>query len=236
MMGWRHAIAAWAMVATLVGATPARAERGPLVHPEGPGSGRLRVGVGAQLDVLPKRVVESEQRIFPQLFTHLRLGLPLGFSLSARVAAIVVKNDVELGAIWGKSFGRFSFALTDHVGFSYGILTVAGFDASSWSFSHKPGVVLGAAFGPHRLSAAFELLTTFGQRTRLGDAEVVSRRAFVVSGQSVLVTFETLLDHGGELLVSMGAFYTQPDYQAWIAFADERSRLLYPRFMVGYVF
>lgn len=235
-MTGRDTIGVIVLVAALASARSARAERGPLVHPEGPGPGNLRVGVGAQLDVLPKRVVESEQRLFPQLFAHLRFGLPLGFSLSVRAAAVVVKNEAEAGVVWGKHFGRFSFALADHVGFSYGLLTVAGFDASSWSFSHKPGVSVGAAFGPHRLSAAFELLTTFGQRTRLGDAEVVSRREFVVSGQSMVVTFETLLDHGGEVLVAMGAFYTQPDYQAWIAFADERSRLLYPRFMVGYVF
>lgn len=235
-MTGRDAIGVCVVGATLAFTSPAHAERGPLVHPEGPGPGNLRVGVGAQLDVLPKRVVESEQRLFPQLFAHLRLGLPLGFSLSSRAAAVVVKNEAEAGVVWGKSLGRFSFALASHVGFSYGILTVAGFDASSWSFSLKPGVTFGASFGPHRLSTALELLTTFGQRTRLGDAEVVSRRELVVSGQSLLVTFETLLEHGGEVLVAMGAFYTQPDYQAWIAFADERSRLLYPRFMVGYVF
>lgn len=209
---------------------------GPLFHPDGPGSGRLRVGVGLLMDVLPKRVVESEQRQFPQLTTHARLGGPFGFSASARLAAIVIKNEIDLGLVWSHSFGPISLGLSEHVGFSYGLLTVQGFDATSWAFVQQPGLLVGASWREHRFALTTELLTTFGQRTRLGDAEVLSRRSFVVSGVSWLVTSETMLDSGGELYVGVGAILAQPDYQVWIAFSDERSRILYPRFMAGYVF
>ncbi len=115
---------------------PARPKEaaGPLFHPDGPGSGRLRVGVGILMDVLPKRVVESEQRQFPQVTTHARLGGPFGFSASARLAAIVIKNEIDLGLVWSHTFGPISLGLSEHVGFSYGVLAVQGFDATSWAW------------------------------------------------------------------------------------------------------
>lgn len=209
---------------------------GPLFHPDGPGSGRLRVGAGILMDVLPKRVVESEQRQFPQITTHARLGGPFGLSASARLAAIVIKNEIDLGLIWSHALGPISLGLSEHVGFSYGVLSVQGFDATSWAFVQQPGLLVGTRWREHRFALTTELLTTFSQRTRLGDAEVISRRSFVVSGVSWLVTSETMLDSGGELYVGVGAVLAQPDYQVWIAFSDERSRILYPRFMAGYVF
>jgi hypothetical protein len=95
---------------------PAAERLGPLFHPDGPGRLRWRVGVGALLDILPRRVVESEQRPFPLLTGMVRLGLPVGFSIDLKASAIYVSNEIDLGVGWSYRIKRFSIGLQDHAG------------------------------------------------------------------------------------------------------------------------
>lgn len=210
--------------------------RGTLFYPEGPRVAEWRLAVGALMDVLPRRVVESEQRQIPELTAQFRYGLPFGLSVDLRVAAIVIKNSADIGLIWAHAFGKLWLGAMDHLGILYGALAVAGFDATSLAYTQQPGLLLGVPLDNHRFTLASELLTTFGQSTRLGDSELASRRRFDVAGASWTITVETLLDGGGELYFGVGAIFAHPEYQAWMAFSDDRGRLLYPRFTAGYVF
>ena len=218
-----------------VGATPK--PRPALLHyPESPGAFDWRAGAGVLVDVLPTRVVESEQRQIPQITGALRLGLPANFSASVRARAIVISNQLELGAGWSAHVGPVSVALQNHVGAWFGAVGVDGFDATAWGLLETPGVSVGIPWRDLRLSLTEEAVISFSQHTTLGDATTASRRAVTFSGTASTLVVETLLRGGGAPWFGFGLLWTQPDYQAWLAFSDERARILYPRFVAGYGF
>lgn len=213
----------------------APAERGALFHPDGPGEFQWRLAVGALIDVLPRRVVQSEQRQIPQLTANLRYGLPLGFSADARAAAVVINNQLELGVAWGSHQGPIAMSLHDHQGFWFGLIGAQGFDASGWGWINKPGLSVGFEWGRARFTVTGELIYVFGQHVRLG-ADNIARGAVVFAGESYSVTVENLLDSGRLWYFGLGLLRTSPNYQAWLAFSDVRSQLPYPRFFGGYAF
>ena len=215
---------------------PATGARGPLFHPDGPGPLKVRFGLGALGDVLPTRVVQSEQRQVPQVTAEVRFGLPYGFSLDARLSAIVISNELAVGAAWSHRVGPFSFAVQDRQAVWYGYLGTSGFDATGWGYSNRPGLSIGVSWGSERISLTGELIFTFAQYAKLGDSQIVSRVQTKLAGTALTLVLESMLDAGGILYVGAGVLRTTVDYQAWIAFSDERAMLPYPRFLAGYVF
>ena len=49
-------------------------------------------------------------------------------------------------------------------------------------------------------------------------------------------TVEHTLNRGGTMFGGAALLYAPPDYQASLAFSDERARATYPRFFAGYAF
>jgi hypothetical protein len=47
---------------------------------------------------------------------------------------------------------------------------------------------------------------------------------------------ESFFGKQSEIYYGFGLLWTLPDYQAWIAFSDSRTRAWYPRFLAGYAF
>ncbi len=223
-----------ASASALAGEAPA--PRGPLFHPDGPGPFNLRVGVGALVDVLPTRVVQSEQRQIPQVTGEARFGLPRGFSLDARLSAIVISNELAIGPAWTFRAGIVSISVLDRQAFWYGYLGTSGFDATGWGYSNRPGLALGLAWRSERFSLTGELIYTFAQYAKLGDSQVVSRVQTKLAGAALTFVLESMLDAGGILYFGAGVLRTNVDYQAWIAFSEQRAMLPYPRFLGGYVF
>ncbi len=207
-----------------------------LHYPESPRPFDWRIGAGLLVDVLPTRVVESEQRQIPQVTGAFRLGLPAGFSADLRVRAIVIQNQLELGVGWSFRIKALSVALHNHLGPWFGYLGFEGFDATAWGLVETPGVSVGVPWREVRFSLTGEAIFTFAQHTTLGDATKTSRQGAAFSGTATTLTVETLLDSGGVPYFGVGVLWTQPDYQAWLAFSDERARIVYPRFVAGYAF
>jgi hypothetical protein len=221
------------------GATPVApdgARPALLFYPASPRPFDWRAGAGLLVDVLPARIVESEQRQIPQLTGALRVGLPHGFSADLRARAIVIQNQLELGVAWGYEGRYLSAAVHNHLGPWFGAVGVEGFDASAWGMVETPGASLGAAWRELRFSVLAEAIFTFAQRTTLGDTTTTTRDSASFAGTATTVTVETLLDRGGVPWFGVGVLWTRPDYQAWLAFSDERARILYPRFVAGYAF
>lgn len=209
--------------------------KGTLFHPDGPGLWAWRFGVGGLVDVLPRRLVQSEQRQIPKLALHARLGLPAGFSADARLAAILVDNQFEVGAAWTYDAGPVAISLQDHQGFWFGFVGVQGFDATGWGFLNKPGLSMGLAMDSVRFTLTGELFYTFGQHVRLGS-DTIARGELILAGGGLTLMVENLLDSGGLWYFGAGIFRTTPNYQAWLAFSDQRFVLPYPRLLGGYAF
>jgi len=210
--------------------------RGPLVYPEGPGRYRVRFGAGASMDVLPLKIVQSETRQVPQVLAQVRYGLPFGFSADARLTAIVVKNQLELGIAWSKRIRKVWLSVFDRHGFSYGFVGVQGFDAKSWGWLNKPGLAVGFPFDYLRFTISYELIYTLTQHTRLGDLTTVRKLDAGYAGDSLTVTVETMLRNGGVIFYGIGLSRTAPNYELWLAFSDQRARFPHPRFFAGYAF
>jgi hypothetical protein len=210
--------------------------RGSLFYPDGPGEHRLRVGAGALLDVLPRQTVENELRSIPKLTANVRYGLPWGFSADARLAAIYLENELEVGAAWSLRLGPVSTMVFDHSGVWYGIVDVDGFDASAWGFMNQPGVGVGLPWQDIRFTFTAEAIVMLQKHVQLGDSTQSSRKQVEWAGLALRLVVENLLDDGGDIYYGVGAMYAQPDYQAWLAFSDSRAHLWYPRFVAGYAF
>ncbi len=215
---------------------PEAAPRGPLFYPEGPGKFRFRGGVGLLVDVLPTRVVESELRQFPQLTTDLRFGLKDGLSLDARVQTIVISNHFELGAMYALHLGKAWVGLENHVGYWLGTASLEGFEAVGTGWTDALGIRIGIPMDHVRFTFSTDLIATFAQTISLGDSGKSTRQKGSIAGTASAITVETMLDSGGDIFFGIGALYTLPDYQAWIAFSDDRARILYPRLFGGYAF
>jgi hypothetical protein len=210
--------------------------KGPLFHPDGPGALALRVGVGARLDVLPSRLVESETRTIPELTANARLGLPAGFSVDAALAAIVITNELSLGAGWSVRVGDVSLRVHDRIAFWYGVLGVQGFDARGWGFFDYPGATVGLPWKETRFALTAEAIVGLSQHVALGDSPTLSRTKTSVLGSQATLVVENLLEGGGEWYFGAGVVNALPQYEAWVAFSDARARLPYPRFLGGYAF
>lgn len=229
-----------ALLLVLALASAARAERepapGPLFHPDGPGEYRFRGAAGLLVDILPRQTVENELRTVPQLTGDARFGLPAGFSADARARAIYITNQLELGAIWSHRVGDFSFGVMDHFGFWYGVIELEGFDTTGWGFLNQPGLSFGVPMGETRFSLSVEGILMLSQHVRLGDTTHVSRQKVNPAGVQITLIVENFVGERGDVYYGVGAMYAQPDYQAWIAFSDSRSRIWYPRLLAGYAF
>ena len=226
-----------ARAADVVEAEPPPAARPALLfYPTSPRPFAWRAGVGLLVDVLPSRIVESEQRQVPMLTGAVRLGLPVGFAADVRARAIVIQNQLELGVSWGHEWSWLSVSIQNHIGPWFGTVGVEGFDTSAWGMLETPGVSVGVAWRDVRFSLLEEAIVTFAQRTTLGDTTKTTRDGTAFAGTATTLTVETLLEGGGVPWFGVGLLWTRPDYQAWLAFSDERARVLYPRFVVGYAF
>jgi hypothetical protein len=243
-MRWYAAVTSAALAFSVCGA--ARGDRAGdeqlqpktalLFYPTSPAPFDWRFGAGALVDVLPARVVESEQRQVPQLTAAFRLGLPLGFSTDLRARAIVIQNQLELGIAWSYATRYASFGVQNHLGPWFGAVGLEGFDASAWGILETPGVSVGVPWREVRFTLTGEAIFTFAQHTTLGDATRTSRQGTSFAGTATTLSVETLLEGGGVPYFGVGLLWTRPDYQAWLAFSDERARILYPRFVGGYAF
>jgi hypothetical protein len=210
--------------------------KGPLFHPDGPGRLRWRAGAGFHLDILPRKVVESEQRPFPLVTLAARVGLPKGFSVDARAAFIYVANYVELGGAWSYRVSRFSFGLQHHTGIWFGALGFAGYDAFAWSVLMEPGVSFGLDVLNSRFTLVGEALLDFAQHTTLGSTYKATGKGSQFAGIGTTLVAESFFGSFSELYYGVGLVWALPDYTAWIAFSDSRTRVVYPRLLAGYAF
>jgi hypothetical protein len=215
--------------------TPAPAKTGYLVYPEGPGIGRWRIAAGASMDILPRRLVEAEQRVLPKLTGAFRIGLPWGLSAGAELSAIVVSNELRVFLAWAHCIGDVCFDVHDRAGMTYGTIGVQGFDAVEWGAVNMPGVSIGVPMGNVRFTIGWEALLVHSQHVKVGDA-TLSRAALSYQGFQIPFVVENMLGNGQVIYYGVTLLSAQPNYQLWLAFSDSERKQVYPRFVAGYEF
>ena len=205
-----------------------------LYHPGGPGAGAWSLGLGATVDVLPTALVESEARVVPRIHSTFRYGLPAGFTLDASLEAVVLTNELRLGASWAIDVGPITLGLSESVGLVFGHIEMSGFDTSVVAMSHYPGLNFGTTFDGHLFSVGFELLLGHIHSVRVGESTVTQRRN-VMHGFAFEITLESPVG-SGQLFYGATIYHASPDYQLWLAFSDTNRKLQFVRFKVGYAF
>ena len=216
------------------GAEPAR-RPDFVAHPRGPTLGQWSLGFGAAVDVLPRRLVESEVRQLPRVWGRSRLGLGREFYFSQRANVIVIDNQLQVGAGWGIAFGALSLGVHDHFGLTWGTLGVEGFDATGWAFAHNPGLSVSCPLRAVESTLSVEALVLHARHAAVGELSLTEKR-MSFQGLSAALTFESVLSSLNVVFYGVAALYAKPDYQLWLAFSDAEQPILFPRFFGGYAF
>jgi hypothetical protein len=207
---------------------------GPLLHPDGPGAFRWRLGVGLMLDVLPARVVDSSAREYPRLALQFRYGLPRGFSADIKLNAVVISNELQVGGAWSFAAGPVSIAIRNHVALWYGRIGRSGFDTTGWGIMTFPGLSVGTAARGSWFALTGEMILVHVQYVSFGRAHVehidTHRDGFILT-----LSVETPVGRG-LIVYGVAAIRADPEYQMWLAFSDSPYKQIYPRFFVSYAF
>ena len=206
-----------------------------VAHPVGPELGHWSPGLGAGIDILPRRLVESEWRQLPHVWLRSRIGLGKDFYFSQRADVVVIDNQFQLGLGWGHSIGHFAFGIHDHFGVNWGIVGVEGFDAAGWGFAHNPGVSIEYPLRGVVTTLTVEALILHARHIFIGKASLTEKH-MTFQGLSFGITFESPLDSKDVIFYGLAVIYAKPDYQLWLAFSDAEQRQIYPRFFAGYAF
>lgn len=219
-----------------IGLALAEAQRPDFVaHPIGPELGHWALGLGAGMDVLPRRLVEAEWRQVPHVWVRSRIGLGRNFYLSQRANVVIIDNQFQLGLGWGLALGDFAFGLHDHFGVTWGTIGVEGFDARGWALAHNPGVSFAYPLRGVFSTLTVEALILHSRHVTVGEASLTQKH-ISLQGASAALTFESPTGQGNVWFYGTAVVYAKPDYQLWLAFSDAERAQLYPRFFVGYAF
>jgi hypothetical protein len=206
-----------------------------VAHPVGPEAGRWALGLGVGLDVLPRRLVETEWRQLPHAWLRSRVGLGRNFYLSQRANVVIIDNQFQLGLGWGYGVGDFAFGVHDHFGVNWGAIFVSGFDAKGWAFAHNPGASIEYPLRGVITTLTVEALILHARHITVGEASLTQKH-ITFQGVSFGLTFESPLESKNVVFYGLAVVYAKPDYQLWLAFSDTEQRQIYPRFFAGYAF
>ena len=212
------------------------AERRMLYYPAPRGTGLRRFALGLSVDVLPRRLVESELRQVPKLAVAARFGLPSELFFNARVLANGFVNELSLAFGGALRWNQLAGGAHARGAFWLGYVGVEGFDTTSWGVLTFPGLSVGYARmdGVH-VSAGLEAILVHAQHVQLPDADV-ERVRFDLAGFIASVAVETALGNGGLIYYGVAVSWARPDYQLWLAFSDNDRWQPYPTFFAGYGF
>jgi len=204
------------------------------LYPRNPDAGIIIWGLDLNLTIAPRQVVRDEVRQLPQLVGTMKIGLPAGFGVAAKLAGNYIANQFSLIPSWSYSSGHFSAALMTSPSLWFGYADFTGFSAFGMGFSNAPGLNLGMHFDDFLLSARVEFITNYWHYTKFGT-DVVKRTVTEYEGEAVTFVIEQDAFGGSRINWGMRLNYTRPDYQLWLAFSDIRQRILTPEFFFGFV-
>lgn len=201
-----------------------------------PQNAKWRTSIGFFSTVMPNEITEEMQYRIPAADLHVMKKLTRSLDLDARLQAQVLQNMVLMGPKFSLSItDRISTAVSDQIGFWYGIINIENIKTKGYGFQNYPGVSVGYRFNKSfLLSLKAESIMNFGIRTQAGKTEVKSDyRLF--SGSAYTLMLEQPFTGKKSISLGFRAIYTDYYWQTWTLFENYDRNLFFPQFIVGVI-
>jgi hypothetical protein len=196
-------------------------------------SGTFNLSLGASMTIIPRAIVQEGVVPLPMVDVRMKYGLTDHLFLSGQANVVYVTNQLSLGLGWSHSFGDFSFAIADNMGYWFGFADFEGFDAAAMGLTNYPSVTVGVAVDNLHISFRTEGLLTISQHTSFGAASV-GRVNPELAGFAFTLAVEQALWKNNYFMFGTRIQYALPMYQTWLAFSTFQRWLVFPEFFIGY--
>jgi hypothetical protein len=178
---------------------------------------KIQTGLGFYMVKLPYDWVETALEA-PLIDLHLTFGLPAGFSLDGDLSTIVVSNQITLGPRWNFIHRNFSFNLGYDLGFSLGMMNIAGFKNTGMMLIHYPNLSLG--FKTRKLAFTFkgEVVIIGWASMKTGENLITSTNNYF-DGVTGGIYLEQRIFRKKVLIIGFKDNYLKNYWPAWMVFS-----------------
>jgi hypothetical protein len=187
---------------------------------------------GASITFIPRPIAEEEIRQIPLAEMRARLGLPMGFAATGRLATNVITTLATLGAQWSRETPYGAFGLGLEESFVYGFATMDGFDVDYRGWLTTPYITIGWSVGDINVSVRAETTIITERTTRVGEV-ISANEKNARAGNAISVAVEQPFTKSTRVLLGLKVNNLRSAYQSWLAFSTFNDPLLYPEFFVG---
>ena len=211
------------------------AEREYIIHPAPITQGKFQSGLGIQMVVLPRQIVEEEIRSIPMLDYQCRYGLPENFSLVGRASSNYLTTSVSIMPQWGHRFNRFSVGLGYGLSYWFGFVNMDGFNVTANSWLNNPNIFFGIDFVDWLLTVWLDAQIIATRSTKTEGIEVGTDKNSVAS-YGIGVAIEQPFFGRTSSVISFKANFAKALYHAWLAFSTFNNNILYPELTFSLLF
>lgn len=204
-------------------------ERGLTFFPDGPGKGKDRWAIGGLWQIIP---------VFTAQYTR---GLGSGFSADARLATIILYNQLGVGAQWAFHAGPFSLGVMAHVSGYFGALGKAlvattSFNTTGWGILLDPGAKAGIQVSKDSwLTLKYEAYFSLYQAVNLGGLVLTPGAAeYAGFGLTALVEYAPTKTHG-VIYYGVSVYNTASNYPLFFNVEATPTSAAAPSNMIWYI-
>jgi hypothetical protein len=194
---------------------------------------KLHTSIGLTIARLPRPIVEEELDQAPMLDFHFRYGLPLNFSLFARINTIAITNHLSGGFAWSYSPGRFSFNIGNSIAYWFGWADFSNFDVRTNGFIDYPEISLGYDFRSLLLTLRLEAEYQLSLNSYSGDIQTKANKTRVTGFSFSLLTEQVFVKQNW-ITLGLKLRYSRYFYQSWISFSTLEQWFWTPEFILAY--
>lgn len=218
--------------AALITSAPCTAQQYDVFFPKPLSLWQTTACAGASLTFIPRPIAEEEIRQIPLAEMRARMGLPMGFAATGRLATNVITTLASLGAQWSSetTYGTYGLGLEET--FVYGFATMDGFDVDYRGWLTTPYITMGWNVGDVNLSLRAETTIITERTTRVGEV-ISANEKNARAGNALSVAIEQPFTKSTRVLLGLKVNNLRSAYQSWLAFSTFNDPLLYPEFFVG---
>lgn len=195
---------------------------------------------GMHLTVVPKKIAESETRVFPLVEAYLNKQFLSYFNWRNAIGVLYIQNYASTGLNLFYHFPWFSVSVGMSTVIWGGTFQTTGFDTVTYTWINNPTFSIGKNLRkyyywmPDSLSVTLKLNRLNYQYARLGSAVVEKRRADF-EGYTIDIMAEYGTGSGG-IYLGLRINHARPGYQFWLVFSDYDYFMNFTTLYAGYRF